>query len=46
MGFKVKCPEAEKAAEEVLSLPVHPGLDHQDLKDITEAIQEAEGKII
>lgn len=46
IGFKVRCPETEKAAAEVLSLPVHPGLDNQDLEDITKALQEAEGKII
>ncbi len=31
-------PEAERAAQEVLSLPVHPGLSHTDLETITEKV--------
>lgn len=32
------CPEAERAAEEVLSLPVHPYLSDEDLTTIVEAV--------
>lgn len=34
------CPEAEKASEEVLSLPVHPGLSQADLEQIVKAVNE------
>lgn len=33
------CPEAEKAAAEVVSLPVHPSLKQEDLRKIVEAVQ-------
>ncbi|QIO24364.1 DegT/DnrJ/EryC1/StrS family aminotransferase [Haloarcula sp. JP-L23] len=33
-------PEAERAAEEVLSLPVHPGLSSRDVRAITLALTE------
>ncbi len=36
-------PEAEKAAQEVLSLPVHPGLSDQDLETIVAAVNELTG---
>lgn len=36
-------PEAEKAAQEVLSLPVHPGLSQQDLETIVAAVNELTG---
>lgn len=32
------CPQAERAAEEVLSLPVHPGLSDEDLRAIVRAV--------
>ncbi len=32
------CPQAERAAEEVLSLPVHPGLSDEDLRAIVKAV--------
>lgn len=37
MGF---FPEAEQAATEVLSLPVHPGLSQEDLETIVERVNE------
>jgi perosamine synthetase len=40
LGYDVSLPEAEKAAEEVLSLPVHPGLDSDDLEAIVRAVNE------
>ena len=40
MGFKKRlCPNAEKAAEEVLSIPVHPALSKQDLEKIVSVIR-------
>jgi dTDP-4-amino-4,6-dideoxygalactose transaminase len=34
LGYNQTLPEAELAAEEVLSLPVHPGLRQEDLDKI------------
>jgi dTDP-4-amino-4,6-dideoxygalactose transaminase len=34
-------PHAERAAEEVLSLPVHPGLSRADVETVTEAVRDA-----
>jgi dTDP-4-amino-4,6-dideoxygalactose transaminase len=39
-GTDCLCPEAERASEEVLSLPVHPGLTQADLEHIVEAVNE------
>lgn len=38
------CPQAENAASEVLSLPVHPGLTVGDLGDIVNLLEEASEK--
>jgi perosamine synthetase len=38
------CPQAEKAASEVLSLPVHPGLTVEDLGEIVNLLEEASEK--
>ena len=38
LGYDVTLPEAEKAAEEVLSLPVHPSLNRAELKKIVKTI--------
>jgi dTDP-4-amino-4,6-dideoxygalactose transaminase len=38
---KGKLPEVEKAAKEVLSLPVHPSLGQEDLKIIVGAVKRA-----
>jgi perosamine synthetase len=41
LGIKGNCPQAEKAAAEVLSLPVHPGLKVEDLEEIVAVLEEA-----
>jgi len=38
LGYDQSLPEAERAAEEVLSLPVHPGLSQADLETIVAAV--------
>jgi dTDP-4-amino-4,6-dideoxygalactose transaminase len=40
LGYDVVLPEAERAADEVLSLPVHPGLTDQDLQTIVEVVND------
>jgi dTDP-4-amino-4,6-dideoxygalactose transaminase len=40
LGYDVKLPEAERAAAEVLSLPVHPALSQADLELITTTFNE------
>jgi perosamine synthetase len=40
LGYAVSLPETERAAREVLSLPVHPGLSRDDLDHIIEAVNE------
>lgn len=40
LGFEVSLPEAELAAREVLSLPVHPGLTPSDLNTIAARVNE------
>jgi len=42
-GQDATCPVSEEAAEQVLSLPVHPGLDEEDLMRIADAVLEAGG---
>jgi dTDP-4-amino-4,6-dideoxygalactose transaminase len=37
-GLKERFPEAEKAAAEVLSIPVHPGLSKEELEKIASAL--------
>lgn len=39
-GVNCSCPEAERASEGVLSLPVHPGLSQADLEQIVEAVND------
>ncbi len=39
-GGSCSCPEAERASEQVLSLPVHPGLAQADLEHIVKAVNE------
>jgi dTDP-4-amino-4,6-dideoxygalactose transaminase len=43
LGYKQSLPETEKAALEVLSLPVHPGLSPADLETIVSAVNEFAG---
>jgi dTDP-4-amino-4,6-dideoxygalactose transaminase len=38
LGYDLTLPEAERAAEEVLSLPVHPALTQADLETIVAAV--------
>ena len=40
LGYDVHLPETEKAAAEVLSLPVHPALSQADLEAIVSAVNE------
>ncbi len=40
LGYNGHFPEAERAAREVLSLPVHPGLSPSDLEAIVAAVNE------
>lgn len=40
LGYNITLPEAERAAIEVLSLPVHPALTTDDLKTITETVNQ------
>lgn len=44
LGISGNCPQAEKAASEVLSLPVHPGLSTEDLTEIVDILEEASEK--
>jgi len=41
LGFREDLPHAERAADEVLSLPVHPSLDDEDLDSIIKTIKSA-----
>lgn len=41
LNFSANCPEAEKAAKEVLSIPVHPGLSVEDVEKIVSVLSEA-----
>lgn len=40
LGYKDKLKETEKAAEEVLSIPVHPSLEEEELEYIASFIEE------
>jgi perosamine synthetase len=42
LGYDVHMPVSERAAREVLSLPVHPGLSDQDLRYIVQSLREAQ----
>jgi dTDP-4-amino-4,6-dideoxygalactose transaminase len=43
LGYSLSLPETERAAAEVLSLPVHPGLSQADLETIVAAVNEFTG---
>ena len=45
LGYEDRLPYSEKAAEEVLSLPVHPSLTKQDLEYMVESFVRYDGKI-
>lgn len=40
LGYDQQLPEAECAAEEVLSLPIHPALTHSDLEKIAATVNQ------
>ena len=40
LGYADHLPNSEKAAKEVLSLPVHPSLTKEDLENVVRAIQD------
>ncbi len=42
-GLTLDLPETERAAREVLSLPVHPSLTQEDLERIVEAVNALAG---
>lgn len=44
LGFTGNCPIAEKAADNVISLPVHPSLTRNDLNLVIKALKEASNK--
>lgn len=43
LGYQDHLPEAEKAAQEVVSLPIHPGLSQEDLAVIVSTVNEYMG---
>ena len=45
LGFSASCPEADSASSEVLSLPVHPSLEKNDLEKIVSVLNEASKQI-
>ncbi|MDD3984595.1 MAG: DegT/DnrJ/EryC1/StrS family aminotransferase [Methanobacterium sp.] len=45
LGFSATCPETEAASAEVLSLPVHPLLEKNDLEKIVSVLREASKQI-
>lgn len=44
LGINGNCLQSEKAASEVLSLPVHPGLTVEDLEEIVNLLEEVSEK--
>lgn len=46
LGYKSNTPIAKKISQEVLSLPVHPGLKESDLKYIVRTILDIKNKIL
>ncbi|MDI6644638.1 MAG: DegT/DnrJ/EryC1/StrS family aminotransferase [Methanobacteriaceae archaeon] len=46
LGYYYSCPEAEKAADEVISIPVHPGLNLNDLEIIVKTLDRASKTIL
>ena len=45
LGYQVSLPEAERAATEVLSLPVHPGLSQEDLEYVVAEVNKFMGSL-
>jgi dTDP-4-amino-4,6-dideoxygalactose transaminase len=46
LGFKANCIEAEKAAREVISIPVHPGLNREDLEKIVLVLEKGSEDVL
>ena len=46
LGITGNCPEAERAASEVISLPVHPSLTTNDLDTVIEAVKKAANELL
>ena len=46
MGITGNCPEAEKAASEVISLPVHPSLTREELDTIIETVKKGSEELL
>lgn len=46
LGFKANCIEAEKAAREVISIPVHPGLTSEDLEKIVLVLEKGSEDVL
>ena len=44
LGIEGDCPLAEKAADNVISLPIHPSLTKEDLDLVVDAVKEASAK--
>jgi dTDP-4-amino-4,6-dideoxygalactose transaminase len=44
LGYELSLPESERAALEVLSLPIHPALSQADLETIVQAVNNFMGK--
>ncbi len=40
LGYEVELPETERACREVLSLPVHPGLEASDVEQVIAAVRQ------
>ncbi len=45
-GYTGNCPLAEKAASEVLSIPVHPSLTREDLDTVIDVIKQGSEKLL
>jgi dTDP-4-amino-4,6-dideoxygalactose transaminase len=43
LGYDMQLPEAEQAAEEVISVPVHPALTQSELEAIVHAVNSFPG---
>lgn len=46
LGFEADCEEAENAAREVISIPVHPGLNNEDLEKIVSVLEKGSKDIL
>ncbi|MDH5021292.1 DegT/DnrJ/EryC1/StrS family aminotransferase [Halobacterium rubrum] len=44
--FEADCPVAERAADRVVSLPVHPGLDDADVEAVASAVESFDATVL